>query len=51
MVRNIEANMTGGVFMVFAAGQIESAEFHDFDNIYCKYSFVYGPDWIVTSVS
>jgi hypothetical protein len=40
----------GGVFMVSVAGQIESAEFHDIDNIYCKYCFVYGPDWVVTSV-
>lgn len=37
--------------MVSIAGQIESAEFHEFDDIYCKYCFVYGPDWVVTSVS
>jgi hypothetical protein len=40
----------GGVFMISVAGQIESAEFHEFDDIYCKYCFVYGPDWVVTSV-
>ncbi|XP_069697882.1 B9 domain-containing protein 1 [Periplaneta americana] len=39
----------GGVFMISVAGQIESAEFHDFDDIYCKFCFVYGPDWVVTS--
>jgi B9 domain-containing protein 1 len=42
---------SGGVFMLSVAGQIESAEFHEFDDIYCKYCFVYGPDWVVTSVS
>jgi hypothetical protein len=36
--------------MISVAGQIESAEFHEFDDIYCKYCFVYGPDWVVTSV-
>lgn len=36
--------------MISASGQIESAEFHEFDDIYCKYCFVYGPDWVVTSV-
>jgi hypothetical protein len=41
---------TGGVFMFSVAGQIESAEFYEFDDIYCKYCFVYGPDWVVTSV-
>jgi len=40
----------GGVFMISVVGQIESAEFHEFDDIYCKYCFVYGPDWVVTSV-
>jgi hypothetical protein len=40
----------GGLFMISVAGQIESAEFHEFDDIYCKYCFVYGPDWVVTSV-
>lgn len=43
--------MASGVFMLSVAGQIESAEFHEFDDIYCKYCFVYGPDWVVTSVS
>ncbi|XP_021940537.1 B9 domain-containing protein 1 [Zootermopsis nevadensis] len=41
--------MSGGVFMISASGQIESAVFHEFDDIYCKYCFVYGPDWVVTS--
>ena len=47
----IQIMASGGVFMLSIAGQIESAEFHEFDDIYCKYCFVYGPDWVVTSVS
>lgn len=26
-------------------------QFPEFDDLYCKYSFVYGQDWVVTSVS
>lgn len=26
-------------------------QFPDFDDIYCKYCFTFGPDWLVTSVS
>jgi hypothetical protein len=37
-------------FLISITGQIEKAEFPDFDNIYCKYCFVYGPDWEVMSV-
>ncbi|XP_013789884.1 B9 domain-containing protein 1-like [Limulus polyphemus] len=36
------------VFMLMVAGQIESAEFPDFDDIYCKFCFVHGQDWVVT---
>ncbi|KAG1668017.1 B9 domain-containing protein 1 [Nymphon striatum] len=39
----------GTVFLIMAAGQIESAEFPEFDDIYCKYCFVYGQDWAITS--
>lgn len=38
-------------FLISVTGQIEKAEFPDFDNIYCKYCFVYGPDWELISVS
>ncbi|CAM1312552.1 B9D1 (predicted) [Pycnogonum litorale] len=41
--------MTGTVFLVMVAGQIEYAEFSEFDDIYCKYCFVYGQDWAITS--
>jgi hypothetical protein len=45
-----QAMSCGGVFMISVSGQIESAEFHEFDDMYCKYCFVYGPDWVVISV-
>ena len=37
------------VFMLKATGQIESAVFPEFDDIYCKFSFVYGDDWAVSA--
>ncbi|XP_035221539.1 B9 domain-containing protein 1-like [Stegodyphus dumicola] len=37
------------VLFLMVAGQIENAEFPEIDDIYCKYCFVYGSDWIVTS--
>jgi len=36
------------VFLLTISGQIESAEFPEFDDIFCKYSFVCGQDWYVT---
>lgn len=38
-------------FLITVIGQIEMADFPDFDNIYCKYCFVYGSDWELISVS
>ncbi|XP_076334000.1 B9 domain-containing protein 1 isoform X2 [Tachypleus tridentatus] len=40
---------THSVFMLMVAGQIESAEFPELDDIYCKFCFVHGQDWVVTS--
>lgn len=37
-------------FLVSVNGQIEKADYPDFDSIYCKYCFVYGPDWELTVV-
>lgn len=37
------------VFLLMVSGQVESAEFPLFDDLYCKYSFVYGQDWVITS--
>ncbi|XP_041363478.1 B9 domain-containing protein 1-like [Gigantopelta aegis] len=37
------------VFLLMASGQIETAEFPEFDDIFLKYSFVQGLDWMITS--
>ncbi|KAL1131953.1 hypothetical protein AAG570_011564 [Ranatra chinensis] len=36
-------------FLLSVVGQIETADFPEFDNIYCKYCFAYGTDWDITS--
>ncbi|XP_071962262.1 B9 domain-containing protein 1-like [Antedon mediterranea] len=37
------------VFLLMLSGQIECADFPEFDNIYFKYNFVFGQDWVITS--
>ncbi|CAH1793689.1 unnamed protein product [Owenia fusiformis] len=37
------------VFLLMVGGQIETGEFQEFDDIYCRYNFVYGQDWVITS--
>ncbi|KAL4658394.1 B9 domain-containing protein 1 isoform X1 [Arapaima gigas] len=37
------------VFLLMINGQIEGANFAEFDDLYCKYCFVFGHDWIPTS--
>ncbi|XP_018620074.1 B9 domain-containing protein 1 isoform X1 [Scleropages formosus] len=37
------------VFLVMINGQIEGANFPEYDDLYCKYCFVYGNDWAPTS--
>ncbi|XP_032896384.1 B9 domain-containing protein 1 isoform X2 [Amblyraja radiata] len=37
------------VFLLMVNGQIESADFPEFDELYCKYSYVYGHDWAPTT--
>ncbi|XP_065268527.1 B9 domain-containing protein 1 [Emys orbicularis] len=37
------------VFLLMVNGQIESAQFPAFDDLYCKYCFVYGHDWAPTT--
>lgn len=37
------------VFLVMFTGQIESAEFPEFDDLYCNYSYVFGQDWDIVS--
>lgn len=46
-----DSETASGVFLVSAVGQIEKAHFPNYDNIYCKYVFVYGPDWEIVTVS
>ncbi|XP_054271875.1 B9 domain-containing protein 1 [Macrosteles quadrilineatus] len=36
-------------FYISVIGRIEKAEFPNFDNLYCKFSFHYGQDWEVTA--
>jgi Ciliary basal body-associated, B9 protein len=38
-------------FYVQCAGQIESGKFGSNDNLYCRYSFSFGHDWVVAAVS
>ncbi|OUC42798.1 hypothetical protein D917_10225 [Trichinella nativa] len=38
-------------FLLMINGQIETAQFFNASDIYCKYCFVHGPDWNVLSVS
>ncbi|XP_057237274.1 B9 domain-containing protein 1 isoform X1 [Malurus melanocephalus] len=37
------------VFLLAVTGEIESGEFPGFDDLYCKFSFVYGQDWVPTA--
>ncbi|KAI9334511.1 B9 domain-containing protein 1 [Zopfochytrium polystomum] len=41
--------MSSSSFSLVVVGQLESALFPDHDSLYCKFSFVYGPDWMVVS--
>jgi len=42
-------NPNPAVFLLMTSGQIESAYFPEFEDLYCKFSFVHGQDWVVTS--
>nr|CAB3224896.1 B9 domain-containing protein 1-like [Phallusia mammillata] len=42
-------NPNPAVFLVMANGQIKTAEFPDCDELYCRFMFVHGQDWVVTS--
>uniref|UniRef100_A0A8C0LA63 B9 domain-containing protein 1 n=1 Tax=Canis lupus dingo TaxID=286419 RepID=A0A8C0LA63_CANLU len=37
------------VFLLMVNGQVESAQFPEYDDLYCKYCFVYGQDWAPTA--
>ncbi|KAH6575712.1 hypothetical protein BASA61_007777 [Batrachochytrium salamandrivorans] len=43
------AATTPTFFGLICSGQIESAHFPEFDNLYCKFSFLQGPDWSILS--
>ncbi|KAM7386596.1 hypothetical protein PAMA_009282 [Pampus argenteus] len=43
------ATSNPSVFLVTVNGQIDGANFPEYDNLYCKYCFVYGHDWAPTS--
>ncbi|KYQ48223.1 B9 domain-containing protein 1 [Trachymyrmex zeteki] len=38
-----------GQFFLSVIGSIEHAEFYEVNNVYCKYSFHFGPDWSVVA--
>lgn len=35
----------GSNVTLIVAGEIESAEMYGEENVFCEYSYVYGPDW------
>ncbi len=37
-------------FHVQCCGQIESGDFGQIDNLYCRYAFHFGQDWTVSAV-
>ncbi|EDV27356.1 uncharacterized protein TRIADDRAFT_52971 [Trichoplax adhaerens] len=43
------APMNSPVFYLFVTGQIETAYFPEFNDLFAKYTFVYGQDWVVTA--
>ncbi|XP_057673397.1 B9 domain-containing protein 1 isoform X2 [Corythoichthys intestinalis] len=43
------ATSNPSVFLLSVNGQIEGANFPCYDDLYCKYCFVYGQDWMPTT--
>ncbi|XP_054391522.1 B9 domain-containing protein 1 isoform X3 [Pongo pygmaeus] len=43
------ATASPSVFLLMVNGQVESAQFPEYDDLYCKYCFVYGQDWDPTA--
>ena len=37
------------LFLVMITGQVESADFPLYDDLYCRISVVYGADWLLVS--
>lgn len=48
---NQSSLLTRNFFLVNIHGQIESSSFigHDYENVYCKCLFRYGPDWALVN--
>ena len=46
-----KAPLHKSVFLLLVSGQVESADFPDCEDLYCKISFVYGHDWVITAGS
>jgi hypothetical protein len=40
------AQLQSDAFYLMVTGQVESAEFGGADNLYCRYAFSYGVDWV-----
>ncbi|XP_032442602.1 B9 domain-containing protein 1 [Xiphophorus hellerii] len=45
----METTSNSSVFLLTVNGQIEGANFPDYDHLYCKYCYVYGHDWAPTT--
>ncbi|TWW69632.1 B9 domain-containing protein 1 [Takifugu rubripes] len=43
------ATSNPSVFLLSVNGQIQGANFPEFDHLYCKFCFVYGHDWVPTA--
>uniref|UniRef100_A0A8C8E145 B9 domain-containing protein 1 n=1 Tax=Oryzias sinensis TaxID=183150 RepID=A0A8C8E145_9TELE len=43
------ASSNPSLFLLTVNGQIEGANFPEYDSLYCKYSYVYGHDWAITT--
>ena len=43
------AGDTTSVFLLMINGQVESAQFPLYDDLYCRITVVYGADWLLVS--
>ncbi|XP_051632843.1 B9 domain-containing protein 1 [Manacus candei] len=49
MATGAAAMAAPSVFLLAVSGEIESGQFPGFDDLYCKFCFVYGQDWVPTA--
>ena len=45
----ISSMADNSLFLVMITGQVESASFPLYDDLYCRVSVVYGADWLLVS--